>query len=164
MNKRKLDFIVERYSEELLKHSIVHLEGFKNRVQTFNNKLQKLADECNVTSIQYLDVLESNWRELYEFQELHFYNYIIRDTKKIFLTDYLKQNDLYDDFILDFDEKRTEKFNWKQETSGYGLIMNALKEPYQLHKGFDFWFIRAKNLLDNNIKMINDFKFKDENE
>lgn len=32
MNKLKLDSIVEQYSEELQKHGITHIEGFKNRV------------------------------------------------------------------------------------------------------------------------------------
>lgn len=78
MNKLKLDSIVEQYSEELQKHGITHIEGFKNRVLYFNDKLEKLAKDCNVSSVQYLNVLESNWRELYEFNEMYFYTCIIR--------------------------------------------------------------------------------------
>lgn len=164
MNKRKLDFVTELYSDELHKHGIVHLKGFKDRVILFNDKLEKLAKQCSVTQVQYLDVLNSNWRELYEFQEFDFYNYIIRDTNKIFFTDYLNNNDLMEDFILDFSQKRAKIFNWNKETSGYSIIMNGLKEPHLLTKGWDFWFNIAKNLLDNNIKMINDFKLKDKDE
>ena len=31
-----------------------------------------------MSPIQYLDVLDSNWRELYEFNEMYFYTEIIR--------------------------------------------------------------------------------------
>lgn len=78
MNKLKLDYIVEQYSEELREHGITHIEGFKNRVLYFNDKLEKLANECNISSVQYLNVLDSNWRELYEFNEMYFYTCIIR--------------------------------------------------------------------------------------
>lgn len=78
MNKLKLDSIVEQYSEELQKHGITHIEGFKHRVVFFNDKLEKLAKDCDVSPIQYLNVLDSNWRELYEFNEMYFYTCIIR--------------------------------------------------------------------------------------
>ena len=60
--------------------------------------------------------------------------------------------------FFDFDEKRAKNFNWTKETSEYRIIMNGLKEPHLLKMGFDFWYRLAKNLLDNNITMINDFK------
>ena len=108
--------------------------------------------------MQYLAVLDSDYRSLYEFKEKDFYCYIIKDMHKIFFTDYLKKNGYFKDFISDFDEIRSQRFNWNKETSGYRIIMNGLKEPHLLKMGFDFWHKLAKNLLDNNITMINDFK------
>ena len=78
MNKLKLDSIVEQYADYLQTHGVAHLEGFKIRLEYFNDKLEKLAKDCNVSPFQYLDVLDSNWRELYEFQEMPFYTGIIR--------------------------------------------------------------------------------------
>lgn len=78
MKKLKLDSIVEQYADYLQTHGVAHLEGFKIRLEYFNDKLQQLAKDCDVSTIQYLDVLDSNWRELYEFQELPFYTGIIR--------------------------------------------------------------------------------------
>ena len=108
--------------------------------------------------MQYLAVLDSDYRSLYEFQEKDFYCYIIKDMHKIFFTDYLKTNGYFNDFVSDFDERRANNFNWSKETSGYRIIMNGLKEPHLLKMGFDFWHRLAKNLLDNNITMINDFR------
>ena len=41
------------------------------------------------------------------------------ETLQIFFTDYLKANGYFKDFILDFDEIRSQLFNWNKETSGY---------------------------------------------
>jgi hypothetical protein len=159
MNEEKLEFLIQnKYSEELMRHGIIHTKGFKDRVIYFNEKLTELAKKFGITPMQYLAVLDSDYRSLYEFQEKDFYCYIIKDMHKIFFTDYLKANSYFKDFILDFDEKRAKNFNWTKETSGYRIIMNGLKEPHLLKLGFDFWHRLAKNLLDNNITMINDFK------
>ncbi len=85
MNKLKLDSIVKQYADYLQTHGVVHLEGFKIRLEYFNDKLEKLAKDCNVSPIQYLDVLDSNWRELYEFQEMYFYTSIIRQMDECIL-------------------------------------------------------------------------------
>ena len=82
LNSEELDKLVEKYKTELEKHGINHLIGFKHRVQYYNDKLVELAEKCNVTPIQYLDVLDSNWRKLFDFQEKYFYDYIIRDYYK----------------------------------------------------------------------------------
>ena len=159
MNEEKLEFLIQnKYSEELARHGIIHTTGFKGSVIYFNEKLTELAKKCGVTPIQYLAVLDSDYRSLYEFQEKDFYCYIIKDMHKIFFTDYLKANGYFKDFISDFDERRSQLFNWNKETSGYRIIMNGLKEPHLLKMGFDFWHRLAKNLLDNNITMINDFR------
>ena len=159
MNEEKLEFLIQnKYSEELARHWIIHAKGFKDRVIYFNEKLTELSKKSGVTPMQYLAVLDSDYGSLYEFQEKDFYCYIIKDMHKIFFTDYLKKNGYFKDFISDFDEIRSQRFNWNKETSGYRIIMNGLKEPHLLKMGFDFWHKLAKNLLDNNITMINDFK------
>ena len=159
MNEEKLEFLIQnKYSEELAIHGIIHTKGFKDRVIYFNEKLTELSKKCRVTPMQYLAVLDSDYRSLYEFQEKDFYCYIIKDMHKIFFTDYLKTNGYFNDFVSDFDERRANNFNRSKETSGYRIIMNGLKEPHLLTKSFDFWHRLAKNLLDNNITMINDFR------
>ena len=72
------------------------------------------------------------------FKKKIFYCYIIKDMHKIFFTNYLKTNGYFKDFILDFDEKRAQKFNWINENLGHRIIMNGMKESHLLIRGFDF--------------------------
>ena len=82
LNSEELDKLIEQYKPESEKHGIQHLAGFKHRIQYYNDKLEELAEKCMVTSLQYLDVLDSNWRKLFDYQEKHCYDYIIRDYYK----------------------------------------------------------------------------------
>ena len=50
----------------------LYTTGFKGRVIYFNEKLTELAKKCGITSMQYLAVLNSDYRSLYEFQEKDF--------------------------------------------------------------------------------------------
>ena len=82
LNSEELDKLIQKYKPELEKHGIYNMTGFKHRIRYYNNKLEELAEKCNATPIQYLDILDSNWRELFDYQEKYFYDYIIRDYYK----------------------------------------------------------------------------------
>ena len=55
-----------------MRHGIIHTNGFKDRVIYFNEKLTELAKKCGIALMQYLAVLDSDYRSLYEFQRKRF--------------------------------------------------------------------------------------------
>ena len=82
LNSEELDKLIQKYKPELERYGVVNTLGFKHRILYYNDKLEELAEKCNVTPTQYLDVLDSNWGELFEYQEKRLYDYIIRDYYK----------------------------------------------------------------------------------
>ena len=80
---RDLDLVILKYEKHLNEYGIVNLTAYKGRLQFFWSKLEKLAKECEVTPIQYIAVLESNWRELYEWVEMDHYIYMIKEVYRL---------------------------------------------------------------------------------
>lgn len=70
--------ITPKIEEKLKKHGINNIESFIDNNIVFYKKLERLAKECGVTPVQYIKVLESDYRELYVWKNQSWYFDIIK--------------------------------------------------------------------------------------
>jgi hypothetical protein len=73
--------ITPKVEEYIKKHGISNIDSFIDRTLYFYERLKQLSDSSGVTPLQYLKVIDSNYRALYDWVNVDIYTSIIKRIK-----------------------------------------------------------------------------------